>query len=443
MQKNDSNGANPTRAQIDSPYQRNIGRNSYKNRYFDGKRSVKDEYTGKPIYYSDRGQSAGKDAGRHYTTATTANTDHIQPVDVLIQRYGGEISAEDLRRIANSDYNLAMTNEQLNKAKGNQTNIQYLHSQLQHGTPENLTTSANMIAAQISADVHVGIDVGATKIRNAVDAHISSDAIQQTSRMVGEKTVSAAHAGASTAMITLTVSGLNNLAYVASGKKDLDTALRDVASDTANSFVSGAGLSITQEIIREAAQKSGAEALKKVAAQELPIAELALAAMVAGSVTRYINGEISGEDCAVEILLNGAGSLAYQLGFAFGGPVGAVVASIVMTQMTNTILEYRQEKKIQKERVAEIDAVLSQAIFEISRQKDDLVSYAKAELKHWDDTISSGFDTILQSAVNQDITGITQGLNTILALFNSQVIYPTLEDFERDFYNPDAPPLVL
>lgn len=36
-----------SRSQIDDPYKRNIGANSYKNRTFDGKRSTQDEYTGK------------------------------------------------------------------------------------------------------------------------------------------------------------------------------------------------------------------------------------------------------------------------------------------------------------------------------------------------------------------------------------------------------------
>ena len=80
---------------------------------------------------------------------------------------------------------------------------------------------------------------------------------------------------------------------------------------------------------------------------------------------------------------------------------------------------------------------------EISRQRDLLEGYVKEELKRWDNTVNTGFEIIFQSAANQDIDGIAQGLNTILALFNTHVLYPSLENFDRDFYDLDAPPLIL
>ena len=144
-----------------------------------------------------------------------------------------------------------------------------------------------------------------------------------------------------------------------------------------------------------------------------------------------------------EAIVSGAGILAYQLGTVIGGPAGAVVASMITTQITNTILEYRQEKKIQRAREAEISRVLSHAMAEISHQRDLLKNYAREELERWDNTIDTGFGIILRSAVDQDADGVARGLNTILALFNTQVLYPSLEAFDRDFYDLDAPPLIL
>ena len=45
-------------------------------------------------------------------------------------------------------------------------------------------------------------------------------------------------AGKETALVTLTVSGLNNLARIAAGEKDLETAIKDIASETVSSFAS-------------------------------------------------------------------------------------------------------------------------------------------------------------------------------------------------------------
>lgn len=112
-----------TRAQVDNPYQRNIGADSYKNRQFDGGRVAVDQYTGKNVYYSERGIQKTRNDPRHYTTKTTSNIDHVTPIDVLIERYGDSVPTEDLKRIANADYNLVLTNEALNKQKGGLTNL--------------------------------------------------------------------------------------------------------------------------------------------------------------------------------------------------------------------------------------------------------------------------------------------------------------------------------
>ena len=223
----------------------------------------------------------------------------------------------------------------------------------------------------------------------------------------------------------------------------MKTALKDVSIDTASSFASGTGLRMTQEVVAGIAHSVGADHIANFVAGGIPVAQIAAVTMTARCVKQYLDGEISEEDCAVQILVSGAGILAYQFGMSIGGPAGAFVASMITTQITNTILEHRQEKKIQRARDAEISRVLSHAMREISHQRDILEGYVKDELKRWDDTVNAGFNTILQAAVNQDATGVAQGLNIILALFNTQVLYPSLEEFDRDFYDLNAPPIIL
>ena len=42
------------------------------------------------IYYSEKGKNASKNQSRHYTTNTTANVDHVEPIDQLIDKYGSK-----------------------------------------------------------------------------------------------------------------------------------------------------------------------------------------------------------------------------------------------------------------------------------------------------------------------------------------------------------------
>ena len=430
-----------TRFQLDNPYRRNTAPDSFKNRQFKGYRVTTDRYTGKKIYYSSTGASSSKGSPRHYTTKTTANVDHIQPIDVFNERYSGKLSIEDARRIINSDYNLALTNEALNKAKGGSTNAQYLYNQFKKGTPEDVVTSINMLSTQVEADIHIKIEAEGTILRRKLTEKTSSQHGKALIETTGETVSGAIHAGTSAALVSLTVSGLNNLAYVASGKKDLKSALHDVGSDTANSAISAAGMDATQKIISGIADTAGAKQLSAITQQQLPIAEIALANMIAGSVSRYLDGEISGEDCVIEILLNGAGTYAYQLGLLIGGPAAAVISSVVITQIANTIVEYRQMKKIAAAREAEINNVLREAMSEIVYQRAVLKEYFETEKKRWDDSIDHGFALILSSALEQNPAGITDGLNMILALFDQQVLFPTTESFVQALYSDE--PIIL
>lgn len=374
-----------------------------------------------------RSQAAAQNKyGKRQASRHQAQADHIDPIKNVYDRWKDNpfLKDEDIKEVVNRMKNFQERSRHDNASKGATSGVQ------EGIQSRDIGEVFNGLKAQTETDI-------------LLTGHAAKNAAGAVADIVKSKSGEAIQAGKETALIALTISGLHNLADLASGEKDLETALKDVALDTASSFASGTGLRMTQEVVAGVAHIVGADHVVDFVAGGFPVAEVAAAAMTARCVIQYLDGEISGEDCAVQILVSGAGVLAYQLGTLVGGPAGAVVASIIVTQVTNTILEYRQEKKIQRARDAEISRVLSHAMAEISRQRDLLDGYVKEELKRWDDTVNVGFGIILQSAADQNIDGIAMGLNTILALFNTQVLYPSLADFDRDFYDLDAPPLIL
>ena len=266
---------------------------------------------------------------------------------------------------------------------------------------------------------------------------------RQTGVIISESIKPAIEAGESAALVAFTVSGLNNITMVASGQKKAKDAIKDVITDTTASFGSAAGIEMTQEITVRFAQKLSAEQIANFATQQLPVSEIALAAMIFTAIKNYLDGSISAEDCAFQLIANGAGTIAYQLGATLtaGCPVGGIIASWVMAHVTSAIMKYRQEQKIQIARAAEIDHLLSCAKAEIARQQDYVKDYFVAEKKRWDDTIDNGFAVILSSALKQDSNGITNGLNMILSLFGKQVLFPTTESFVQALYSDE--PIIL
>lgn len=355
-----------------------------------------------------------------------AQADHIDPINNVYERWKDNpfLTDEDIKEVVNRMRNFQESSRHDNASKKATSEVQEGFQQ------RNIGKVAKGVMTQAETDTMLA-------------SRAAKNFTGVVSDIVERKGEEALQTGKETALVTLTVSGLHNLAALASGEKNLETALKDVLIDTASSFASGAGLRMTQEVVAGVAHVVGAEHVANFVSGGIPVAEIAAAAMTARCVKQYLDGEITQEECAVQILVSGAGILAYQFGMSIGGPAGAVVASMITTQITNTILEYRQEKKIQRARDAEISRVLSHAMREISHQRYILEGYVMEELKRWDDAVNAGFNTILRSAENQNIEGVALGLNTILALFNTQVLYSKLEEFDRDFYNLHAPPLIM
>lgn len=417
------------RQDIDDFGKRNSNKDSYKNRYFDGKRSAIDEYTGERVFYSSKG---------HYTTKTTANIDHVIPIDQLTKRYGKDVSKAELKSIANSDYNLATTSEALNKAKSNMSNHEYLWKKLKNGDPEDFTTTYNMLHKEASSETAVFASVKTSKISTKVKKLTKNNIDFNPSKSVGK----AVNAGTASALIALTISSCNNLAQIAAGEKSIGEAVKDIAFDSGSSFVSSAGVSLMQDGVVNICKEYASKDIAKFVAQDLPIAEITTAVMVGRSVLRCLDGEITEEECATEIILNGAGYFAFKIGMLCGGPAGAVVASLIVSQISATVLKYQQEKKIAAKRMAQFNRIVSDALIALEKQKDILADFREKEREKLAKAFNTGFEYIQISILQNNVNGITDGLNCILSVFNEKCAFQSLDEF-NDFFDNEETVLVL
>lgn len=417
------------RQDIDDFGKRNSNKDSYKNRYFDGKRSAIDEYTGERVFYSSKG---------HYTTKTTANIDHVIPIDQLTKRYGKDVSRAELKSIANSDYNLATTSEALNKAKSNMSNHEYLWKKLKNGDPEDFTTTYNMLHKEASSETAVFASVKTSKISTKVKKLTKNNIDFNPSKSVGK----AVNAGTASALIALTISSCNNLAQIAAGEKSIGEAVKDIDFDSGSSFVSSAGVSLMQDGVVNICKEYASKDIAKFVAQDLPIAEITTAVMVGRSVLRCLDGEITEEECATEIILNGAGYFAFKIGMLCGGPAGAVVASLIVSQISATVLKYQQEKKIAAKRMAQFNRIVSDALIALEKQKDILADFREKEREKLAKAFNTGFEYIQISILQNNVDGITDGLNCILSVFNEKCTFQSLDEF-NEFFDDENAVLVL
>lgn len=408
---------NIKRKDVDDFARRNTRNDSYKNRVFNGKKTTIDEYTGKKMF----------DTKNHYKTTKTVNIDHVVPIDQLIKKYGNDLSAKEIKEIANSDFNLVATSESLNKAKSNMSNHEYLYKQLKKGKVEDLYTSFSMLKEEISANVAIETNVGIRKIGKVFN--LNDRNIFEVSDNIGN----AIYAGNSSAMIALAVSSITNISMIASGKKNIEEATEDLVKDTSGCFVSAAGLKLTENAIKNIIKDKH---IFNMTNKMLPTAEIATIVMVGNSVMKFIEGDISSEECVTEILMNGAGALALSLAPVTGG--AAIVASIVIGSIcqtiNNMIFSYRKAKKIDAKRNAEFNRILLEANIALEKQRRRLVQLKNMEQARFKTACNKGFEQIFISSFNNDVKGISQGLNCILFSFNQNCKFNTLREFD-DFFD--------
>ncbi len=440
MAKDD--GRKMGRSEVDDVYRRNLSSDSYKNRYFGTHRSAADEYTGDRIYYGSK---------NHYSTAKTANVDHIVPVDELIERYGESISKDELKRIANSDYNLAVTAERLNKAKGGSSNLEYLARQIRKGDGVEAGTALKMAGKEAYAEFRVATDAAfakgseaaadlGRKVGSGIDKGLQKAAHVKLN--AADSLASAAKVGGEAAMITLLVSATNNLAQVGAGKKSAGEAVKDVAVECGGTFVSAGGMQLTQNVVGKVCQTHISKNVGKFIATKLPLAEISLGIMVAHNVLKYANGEMNGEECATAILMGGLGVVACEVGALFGGPAGAVVASLVVGKIAETILTFqeqlRQQRRLAAEREARFRRVVREAMTALDGQKKVLEKLQIAEREKFTKAFAQGADQIKRGILQDNVEYIAAGLDSYLSVFNKSCAFKTLDEFNAFFDDENA-----
>lgn len=421
---------NITRQDVDDFGRRNSNKDSYKNRYFNGQRSAVDEYTGEKIYYSSKG---------HYRTSKTANVDHVVPLDKLIKEYGDKISKKDLKRIANADGNLAIVQEALNKSKGNSSNFEFIVDGFINGKPQNLTTSYNMIIKGASAKVGVETNVGLTEFSDNLNTFTNGKINIPKNNIAGDM----AAVGTEAALVALTVSSLTNLSLVASGEKNIKTAIKDIATDSCGSFVSTVGIKSVQDATNYVYKQCASGAVKRLGGASLPTGQIVTTIMVTRSVMKYLDDEISEEECAAEIISSSAGMLAYNLGL-ISNPVGAsaLVITLVVSQISATILKSQQEKKFAAKRTAQFNHIVRDTLVALEKQKNTLANFREKEREKLKKAFNTGFEYIQISILQNNVEGIAVGLNCILSIFNEKCAFQSLDEF-NEFFDDENAVLVL
>lgn len=167
-QYNGSVNSNSTQEYVRSNLEDSSAMNDYKEKQRHGEKKIKDEYTGKDNLYVS--QNNMPDNYNDETHRKQAQPDHIVPLKQLHEQYKHNYALDDsdLKRIANSESNLAITSAEINQVKRYMTNKQYIEWMDEHGKPLDENTKKIMLQKQKEATKSIESDVNKTVAKNLV-----------------------------------------------------------------------------------------------------------------------------------------------------------------------------------------------------------------------------------------------------------------------------------
>ena len=167
-QYNGSVNSNSTQEYVRSNLEDSSAMNDYKEKQRHGEKKIKDEYTGKDNLYVSKNNMP--DNYNDETHRKQAQPDHIVPLKQLHEQYKHNYALDDsdLKRIANSESNLAITSAEINQVKRDMTNKQYIEWMDEHGKPLDENTKKIMLQKQKEATKSIESDVNKTVAKNLV-----------------------------------------------------------------------------------------------------------------------------------------------------------------------------------------------------------------------------------------------------------------------------------
>lgn len=230
--------------EIDNPYKRIGGNNSYRSQRFEGMKSMIDDYTGQRIFF---------DSTKHPTT-TAAQVDHIIPLHVVQERYP-DFSIEQQKFIANHPSNYAMTNGRMNMhIKNGKMNHQVVAEQATEtaksvvekvskkdfsgaakASSDYAKTSSKMIKSEIKASVNMAANSGKCRFDNATE---------KVKKMVGNNGSKGIYSGTS---VGSKISGLST----SSSGKTFANCIGNSVMNAAGGAVAGAAVIEAVKSIKE------------------------------------------------------------------------------------------------------------------------------------------------------------------------------------------------
>lgn len=396
-------------------------RKQFKDETFGDRKTIKDRVTGEAIH-KDHGAALHK-YKRQSAPKHASETDHI----VSLKRGHARLKKnpfltdKDVRDILNDKrYNYREVSKRFNSSKGESSDLSKLSDLPREGKVQVVKEGFN------------------------ANAGILAKSTVLTAKNMGNEFAQGAAESLQSAAIPIMVESVRNLISVANGEKEFKQAAKDVGKLTTQIAVSGGGLQVAKTGLANVLKNSSNDLLKSVGNSNQVAQIITVSIMLAQSIGRYANGELNGEQFFQEIGEKGVGLVAGSIGAIIGQAVipipyvGALVGSMIISTACMSLYKGYMSLNEHEKKLDRVNAIASQALAEMERQRTVLQAMAKEQFAKWDAQIQAEFDQMYRAALQNDSEGVAGGLDRLLQVFGQNVAFKSMQEFDDFFMDEKA-----
>lgn len=392
---------------------------------------VKDPYTGDVLTLTkaEAKMKYGSDWTKHLSEA-----DHKISLERRYKQTKDNpwLTNDDIKASSNSSDNLEVVSRKFNNAKRKRSNKDFVSDdEYLKKTDVKLSKKGKQKAIESEKKAQAAL-----KKR---DRHDTIKNIAKTGHKAGV-------AAAKNAGVTgLTMSGIMNLTAVIKGEKDAKDALKETVIDggkaAATGYLMGGGLTTVSHTL----SNSSSTFLKALAGSNVPGNVITAVMLTGDTLKKYSNGEISTQDCILELGEKGLNFATTGYAMAVGqtlipipivgAAIGALVGSTLTSKYYNELVNTLKTKQLEHEERLRIIEECKKATEEHRKFGQELESYLESYFNDYQDCFNEALADIKISFQIGDVDGIIGGANQITRKLGGKVNYDTIEECKHFLFD--------
>lgn len=403
-----------------------VAKANAKRELFSSGNIVKDPYTGDTLVLTQREAKSlyGPNWARH-----VVEIDHIVPIKKIFEKFKNNpwVTTDNIKDSTNSPDNLQGTSRQVNNAKRDRSNEEFLRDKKYLKEKDINISDKNKEA---------GIKKGEATSKS-IDKKLNKSAVKNVVKTGHE----AGMAGAKSAGVTaVTVSGIMNMVSVIKGEKKAEDAVTDTIKDGGKAAVTGYAMTGGLTVASHSLSNSTSKLVQGLAKSNVPGKVITAVIVTGDTFKKWGNGEITTQECLIQLGDKGLNmaTMGYSMAIGqalipipiVGGAVGALVGSLLTSAYYKDLINTLKMNEIEHQERLRIIEECNKAADQTKKYREELESYLESYFLEYRECFDNALNDMHFAFKIGDADGVIAASNSITDKLGGKVNYRNVEEFK-------------